>query len=199
MIIYIILFLLIFFIFTILNSLIAKNYYIYNFLVKYKEDRKHFYDENINAIGKEKPVFTMDMEEFQKESKEARDYLRKVNIENPKYNIYYMGQIRQMSLIDNLGYFHVDEKIEYSMEIYHKGQNIIDQAIHEYKEKTKMKYLPFYWFLKVKTIKTLEDSKPKKKEKTIGYIWIAVLSYILTQLTSLLVNLASSYIYDWIK
>lgn len=199
MILYILVFILIFLFLLGLDSLIAKNHYIYNFLVKYKENREVFYKENIEAIGEENPAFTLDMERFQKESKQARDYLKKVNIENPKYLIEYMGQIKQMSLINNLGYFHVDENVMYSKEIYLKGQDLLDQAIHEYDKKTKIKFLPFYWLLKAKNLKGQEDSKPKKKEKTVGYIWLAILSFIFTQLISILVNLASSFIYDWVK
>lgn len=197
--VYILVFILIFLFFLGLDSLIAKNYYIYNFLVKYKISREVFYKENIEAIGEENPIFTFDMEKFQKESKQARDYLKRVNIENPKYLIDYMGQVRQMNLINNLGYFHVDENVGYSKEIYLKGQDLLDQAIHEYNKKTKIKFLPFYWLVKTKNLKGLEESKSKKKEKTFSYIWIGISSFVLTKVSSILINLLSSYIYDWIK
>lgn len=197
---FLVIFLIIFFILTLYNNLVAKNYFIYNFLMKYKEDRDIFFNECVNNLGKSETVNTINMSNFKDDSKEARDYLKEIGVKDHFYQIEHFSGIGKASLLENLGTFpdvntlSEEQVLPFMKDLFYRGQSLIDEGIHQYKKRSIKKFAPTYWINK--NIGNANDIKINDSVKKKSTIITPIISFLTTLVIDIIGNLATSFIMD---
>ncbi|MEB7783062.1 hypothetical protein [Mammaliicoccus sciuri] len=197
---FLVIFLIIFFILTLYNNLVAKNYFIYNFLMKYKEDRDIFFNECVNNLGESETVYTINMSKFEADSKEARDYLKEIGVRDYKFIDVHFGALSKLSLLENLGFFPdvktLPEKqaLSFMKDLFYGGQSLIDEGIYQYKKRSIKKFAPTYWINK--NIGNANDIKINDSVKKKSTIITPIISFLTTLVIDIIGNLATSFIMD---
>lgn len=184
----IILFIIIFGVLLFLNYNFVKRDYIHNFLTNYKIDREKFFKQIIDKSHEENPIYTIDVKEFENKTIEAENYLKDAGVESKKYFINIDGVNKRMDLLKNLGYVHFndDGNANPTIEMYHLGQRMIQQAIIHYKLPDFLLFTPFYWLFK--------NNKNKRSVQKSVITTLAL--FIISTLFTIILNILSNYIYD---
>lgn len=194
--IYITIFIMIFLILIVLNSIVAKNQYIYKFLSQYKKDREIFFRENIEKWDENNPTFTIDIEKFERDSIEAKTYLQDKNIDDISYPISQFGKTGTFGVIKNLNVFpdknlyDPNSIMKLTILLRDQGQRIIEEGVYEYKNSSTIKISPTYWILKNKKLEDL-DVNPNKQS--------SIISFILSILLTIIINVLSNFIAEFIN
>lgn len=194
--VYITIFIMIFLILIVLNSIVAKNQYIYKFLSQYKKDREIFFRENIEKWDENNPTFTIDIEKFERDSIEAKTYLQDKNIDDISYPISQFGKTGTFGVIKNLNVFpdknlyDPNSIMKLTILLRDQGQRIIEEGVYEYKNSSTIKISPTYWILKNKKLEDL-DVNPNKQS--------SIISFILSILLTIIINVLSNFIAEFIN
>lgn len=195
---FLVIFLIIFFALTILNYLVTRNYYIYNFLINYKKDRDVFFNENVENLTNNEPNLKINISKFEADSKDARDYLKEVGVRDHHYNVSHFGGIGKASLLENLGTFpdintlSEEQALPFMKDLFFRGQSLIDEGIHLYKKRSIRRFSPTYWINKNEEN---EDNKMisnsiKKKSSVITFIS----SFLLSLVINIIGNITTNFI-----
>ncbi|MBJ6300210.1 hypothetical protein JGU63_14775, partial [Staphylococcus aureus] len=194
---FLVVFLIILLVLTVLNYLVTRNYYIYNFLINYKKDRDIFFNENVENLTKNEPNRKINMSKFEADSKEARDYLKEIGVRDYYYNVEHFGGISRASLLENLGTFpdvntlSEEQALPFMKDLFFRGQSLIDEGIHLYKKRSIRRFSPTYWINKNKrneNSKVITDSI-KKKSAIVTFISSFLLSLVINIIGNILTNL----------
>ena len=199
---FLVIFLIIFFVLTVFNYLVTRNYYIYNFLINYKKDRDIFFNENVENLTKDEPKWKINVSKFEADSKEARDYLKEIGVRDHWYkfgNFGGFGGFSKASLLENLGTFpdvntlSEEQALSFIKDLFFRGQKLIDEGIHLYKKRSIRRFSPTYWINKNSenennNNKMISDSI-KKKSSIVTFIFSFLLSLVINIIGNILTNM----------
>lgn len=196
---FLVIFFIIFSVLMVLNYLVTRNYYIYNFLITYKKDREIFFNENVENLTKDEPKWTINVSEFEADSKEARDYLKEIGVRDHWYKLENFGGFSKASLLENLGTFpdvntlSEDQVFPFIKDLFFRGQKLIDEGIHLYKKRSIRRFSPTYWINKNSenennNNKIISDSI-KMKSSIVTFIFSSLLSLVINIIGNILTNM----------
>lgn len=198
---FLVIFFIIFSVLNVLNYLVTRNYYIYNFLITYKKDRDIFFNENIENLTEDEPKWKINVSKFQADSKEARDYLKEIGVKDHWYKIEKLGGFGgfgKASLLENLGTFPdiktlpEEQTLPFIQDLFFRGQKLIDEGIHLYKKRSIRRFSPTYWINKNSENENndiISDSIQKKSS-----IITVIFSFLLSLVIDIIGNILASMI-----